>query len=59
MPSAHDANPENFTCPRPNSWDPPRGLGLVTDHLLQKYKDYLLVASLFQMVKNRSAVQEP
>ena len=58
MPSALDANPEKFTCPHPNSWDPPRGLGLVIDHLLQKYKDYLLVASLFQMVKNLSAVQE-
>ena len=58
MPSAHDANPEKFTCPRPISWDPPRGLGPVIDHLLQKYKDYLLGASLFQMVKNLSAVQE-
>ena len=58
MPSAHDANPEKFTCPCPNSWDPPRGLDTVTDHLLQKYRDYLLVASLFQIVKNLSAVQE-
>ena len=58
MPSAHDPNPEKFTCLLPTSWDLPRGLGPVIDHLLQKYKDYLFVASLFQMVKNLSAVQE-
>ena len=37
---------------------PPRELDPVTDHLLQKYRDYLLVASLFQIVKNLFAVQE-